>query len=420
MPNKSYLFKLPLLILLNYTFLTHSLLAQTDFREGFIIKQDGDTLVGELLYRKSDEKYFSSTIKQNKERQDFLPSQIKGYGFLDDKFFISGIAENEFVEVLLEGNLSLYKTYSSYKEAFYIVNEEGRISKLETKRLELIRNGERYVKDDNLWIGKLLTMTQDCNEGLPSPETLKLNQKTILDYVAGYNECQSSPYRVYKSRLPWIKLNYGILLGYLQSNFLVKDRQISETPHLLDSYNSSSFIGGLTLQISLPKFRDNTFFVVEGLYHEESYLSTVIRENAGTINYYDTSVDISTLSLSFSGKYNFRLPTLQIVVQAGVCLDLPTHKETYLRREEIRNSNLYTSPIEEAFGFRDNYFGLFGALGLEKDWGSFSTTLTLRAYSTNQINEGIGKTNFSGVVVPNPPLFRGNLQRFGIFLTFLK
>lgn len=71
-------------------------LAQSDFKKGFIVTPEKDTVHGEI--DSGNEKILrfrtENTIKE------YTPSQLHGYGYNEGKYFTSWVLENSFVEVL--------------------------------------------------------------------------------------------------------------------------------------------------------------------------------------------------------------------------------------------------------------------------------------------------------------------------------
>src|SRR5688572_22358710 len=91
--------------------------AQTDFRKGFVITLQRDTISGLVNYREGANAHEICEFKklENLNATSYRPDEIFGYGFLDDKFFESRKVQEEnksprvaFVEVLVKGMVSLY------------------------------------------------------------------------------------------------------------------------------------------------------------------------------------------------------------------------------------------------------------------------------------------------------------------------
>jgi hypothetical protein len=74
-----------------FIFTTFLLQAQTDFRPGYVIKTEGDTLWGSVDYRGSELMSSVCTFRNDKDGsvQKFTPNQIVAYRLKDSKYYVS-------------------------------------------------------------------------------------------------------------------------------------------------------------------------------------------------------------------------------------------------------------------------------------------------------------------------------------------
>lgn len=97
--------------------LTQAVIGQ-DFRPGYIITEEHDSVFGQIVYREGSQRFaiceFSAHSAAGLKRYE--PGQIKGYGFTGGWFYKSTWLEPEdigkrlvFAEVLLVGELSLLR-----------------------------------------------------------------------------------------------------------------------------------------------------------------------------------------------------------------------------------------------------------------------------------------------------------------------
>src|SRR5690606_9590570 len=100
--------------------------AQLDFRPGYVITLQNDPIKGEVNYRSNSKGYKGCVFRQNRSTTKYDASQIKGYGFINDKAFRSDIIEGSFVEALVVGELSLYRQGN----VFYLQKTGGELQKL--------------------------------------------------------------------------------------------------------------------------------------------------------------------------------------------------------------------------------------------------------------------------------------------------
>lgn len=68
------------------------LLAQSDVRSGFVITLAKDTVRGQVPYRIDENNYQSCLFQGETGETEYGPDQILGFGYDQDKLFVSQIA----------------------------------------------------------------------------------------------------------------------------------------------------------------------------------------------------------------------------------------------------------------------------------------------------------------------------------------
>lgn len=126
---------------------------QDNFKKGYVITLDNDTLFGKINdaggYKNSRLCTFKS--REGRKVTEFLPGQIKGYRMYKDKYYASKQTQGKdgnkyiFMEVLVEGPVSLYHDRKSTERAFYIQKKDGDLIPLQNKEVQL-----RYKPEENI------------------------------------------------------------------------------------------------------------------------------------------------------------------------------------------------------------------------------------------------------------------------------
>lgn len=171
--------------------------------DGYVIRTDGDTLYGRIRYNGSrSSKTCILTSKGSK--QEFSPDQLKGFGIGNNIYFSSQVISSDFVEVIVDGELSLYR--SGY--IFYIrkyqdelrVLEAGQIKDTaEVKNLGINENVYGY-RENNRWKGVLTVLTSDCTDSYQTIQDITYDEKDLIRFVLEYNRCKGAKYINYRSR----------------------------------------------------------------------------------------------------------------------------------------------------------------------------------------------------------------------------
>lgn len=127
--------KLRLLAL--FTFLSIQVKAQSDFRPGYVINTQGDSINGFINYRNdiknTEECIFQKELNSNKVI--YKPHQLKSYGFIDGKYYISNNSQNfksvpnVFLEYISKGSINIFY-YRDNTQGHYIASKDTLIVEL--------------------------------------------------------------------------------------------------------------------------------------------------------------------------------------------------------------------------------------------------------------------------------------------------
>ncbi len=111
-----------------------SIMAQSGFRPGFIIKNNGDTLNGLVFYGSNGKFEKSCLFKRFEIAQEisYSPGQIKAYGFRNGRYFESKTIgrKKTFLECLVKGDVSVYIIPGKYKGTVYLQSPQTGLFKL--------------------------------------------------------------------------------------------------------------------------------------------------------------------------------------------------------------------------------------------------------------------------------------------------
>ncbi len=111
-----------------------SLMAQSGFRPGFIIRNNGDTLNGLVFYGTNGKFEKSCLFKRFEIAQEvsYSSHQISAYGFRNGRYFESKTIgrKNAFYECLVLGDVSVYIVPGKYKGVVYLQSSQTGIFKL--------------------------------------------------------------------------------------------------------------------------------------------------------------------------------------------------------------------------------------------------------------------------------------------------
>lgn len=371
-----------LFILFAFFALPQLVMAQTDFRPGFIVTLPGDTLKG-FVNLQSPKKNaqcceFKKTLDKKKVR--FSPVAIKGYGFTRGTSYQSFIlqqanntsikkqkkVETYFLHKVIHAKVSLLATRDPSGNPRYFIQKDTIFKELEV-RVNVVKNekdGKYYKSESKLYLGTLIYLLQDCSELRPIINATKLTETSLSKTILKYNECmhKDSIYYVQKPNQP--RITIGIIAGpnfsFLRFDPPYQAKEISER----SSYKPG-IIGGVTLNYTLPFISKNLSIQTElafvrsnfkGEYQYQRFLDPADGRPVTPVNFkLNADVQLDALELPLQLRYTVNFRKLKPYLNAGLLYNYnlatkengkvtgfyPTHK-TELPITGLYNLNQFT------------------------------------------------------------------------------
>lgn len=352
-------------------------LGQQDFREGFVITLDGDTLSGWVEYRSNQKNYQSCMFRGEAGMVPYAPDQILGFGYEGDKRFSAQVVDGVFVEVLITGPISLYKLRDQY-----YVHKDTSLFALKSVLKQVERDGKVADVETSNWRGVLMLLTIDClSEARQLVEDLTFREKSLTRLVIKYNRCQGADYAESKADRPWTEVDWYVTSGMVGSHIRMTSGELS-LPHLRDTYHSLDPFVGVGFSLSSPRIWERGS--LEGEVHYFRPIFSSLNEiNRWHTEYYETIIDLQILSVPLSVKYKFPLKPFDVFLQGGMTFDLHLGSYTLVRHELVMDNVVWTSPESQAFDLLP--FDIFqlsgwGGIGVQKSFQRVKAGVTMRYY----------------------------------------
>lgn len=259
--RRTGLFSISLLILSGLTF------AQQDFRAGYIIQLNGDTLYGEVDYRGDLLMGKKCTFKAliDEKIMEYNPGDIAAFRFIDSKFFVSKNVKGAdyFLEFLIKGKINIY----------YLRDEVGEYYFLEKEGMEIVeipyKEGIRYVHDPGKLtsspydypsphyysttkhIGFLKVYMQDADNFESQIERVKKpDHNSLIKIAEEYHKkvCIDEECIIFEKKLPMLRINPELVFGLV------------DYANIRDLTEAYYFTGGLILNFWIPRSNEKLFF----------------------------------------------------------------------------------------------------------------------------------------------------------------
>ncbi len=243
---------------------------QNAYYDGYIIKSVGDTTYGLIRYRalKSEGEFldFKNTRKDDPIR--ILKNEITSFSHSNGRMFkpvnLQSIVEYEsrvIVEVLVEGQLSLYKAHHGY-----VLRREGMTTHLSFANSD--KNTMTTGVLQNVNIKKIgAFFSEGCSKPLLGGLGYRNSDRSLINLTKSFSDCQGAPYKVYGSKSEPVQINYGPIVGFNSSELIFAD-EITGFPDVnFENFErSNSVLFGFEINSTLNKINKN-FNLTAGLYY---------------------------------------------------------------------------------------------------------------------------------------------------------
>ncbi len=321
--------------ILIFIFILTNCIAQSDFRNGYIINNSGDTVYGQINYKgnRSNAKECIFIKNGSTEHIKYAPADLRGYRFIDSKYFvtrkikkeISGksgtIEELLFLEYLIHGEVDIFYYRDDAGEHYFIDNEAKQLTELRNDEKEIYINNVKSIRESKQYIGVLKYFFAASPEVINEAEHTSLDHKSLIKIAKDYHEavCKSDQCIIYEKKKLTVQFNYGPVIGihlyYLHLPFVA--------PMSLEIVNlkgaTSRFYPslGIFCKLSLPTLSEKLFFQYQIVYSKRELSSNTIYDN------YNFESDIQQSSIENEGiiRYEFPIGKIGPVIEAGIFTD---------------------------------------------------------------------------------------------------
>jgi hypothetical protein len=228
--------------------------AQADFRPGYVIRNNGDTLRGEVDHRgdlrMSDKCSFKGI---NQDIHEYSPNELLGYRFIDGKNYVSKDVNGKgfFLEYLIKGKISIFYLREDNTDRYYLVAEDGQLREIpyenEIKSIE----DKKVFYESKKHIGLLSYYMKDAPALRSSIEAIrKPEHKNLIKLASRYHKMVTGEdtYVVYEKVQPSVQVLPEIVAGIIR---------YSKSDNLIDQ---NYLHMGLIANISMPKLSKNIYF----------------------------------------------------------------------------------------------------------------------------------------------------------------
>lgn len=411
-------------------------IAQKDFREGYIVTLQQDTLKGLVNFKGDVKSTLECKYKSNPEAEEktFKPEELTGYGFTDGKFYeahkakivsrkqdlagnfpevpVNGHTDVNFMNVIVKGKASLYYLVDATSAPHYYLQKNNEALQELVFIDDFITNkqtGNREIYQSRLYIGTLNYTFQNCkNPDLKNKiNNTAYKRSALSEVVLEYNKCVAPAEITKTTKRLKQKTNWGLIAGINRTSLEVNTqlRPLNESKY--SKY--TGITGGGSMDYFLPILNDKLSLHTSFLYISKKYRGSYdVSEQSYRYNHYDVDFSFSYLGLSPQLRYHFPANTLKPFVGAGLSLNyLLKSKQSSVRTIYQTNYQPQVLPAEEPLEDLKNIeTGLNISVG-----ASYNLTSDLNLLVEARLEKGNGFSPFINVTTStNNALFLVGLE----------
>lgn len=318
-------------------------MGQDNFKKGYVITLENDTLFGKINDAGGFKNSRLCTFKPYKKHRvtEYLPGEIKGYRMLNDKYYVSKAVgdkegtKHKFIEVIIEGPVSLYHDRKSSEKAFYIQKKDSDLIPLVYQMGQLRYKPEEnaavlysptYTLHNRIYQDNLYNFFADSKKIQDRVSATDYDAKSLStitkDYIADkYHSLEGINYeRNLKMYRPHVGIYGGMQFTDLEFLPSKLGKYSKAEPHSIMAKRFNTYPVGLFVNVPLPMLNDKLSFQVELMgnwmdYDEIYDINTSINEDTVAVSTksfgiplmikYDLFRGFITPSLGVGKSFNF-------------------------------------------------------------------------------------------------------------------
>ena len=279
--------------------------AQSDFRKGYVITNQHDTIYGFIDYRGDIRNAKNCSFKKIDTDLvvDYTPMDILAYQFINSKLYLSrnvgspDAPKYVFLECLVKGLVNLFYYRNDQRNDLYFIEKEGELYALEEFEQEVIIEKERKIRRLKPYVG-ILKSVFNVWEMNSEIESVKLEHNSLINIVMDYHKYVGADEFVVQKKRPFMAFRFGPVAGvdlsYITCMWIKDGRELKMEP-------STNLTVGLNLNIGLPRINEKLFLQLQALY-TKYYFFNAYESSSRAI---DTHIKSDILQMGLSIKYEY-------------------------------------------------------------------------------------------------------------------
>lgn len=349
--------------------------AQTNFRPGYVLPLTGDTLRGEVDLRDNRVSAQRCRFRANAEATvtTYTPAELRGYGLKADHkqyraFSVSSAPtapQLYFLEILVDGPAALYFLRDAQQnESFYVVSPNTALTQLERTTARVVRNGQIYSEQNNLYRTTLVAALAGCPQAQSQLPNLLFQESSLRKVVAQYNSCQG--YQALSSGLPPVAASraaFGFMGGVAQQSLTYNGYPYELTTAV---GRNTGYIIGPFVRFNAGRLSQKVSVVLAILYEPEKFelekANMYYGASTGVVT--RSKFDLTYLRLPIIFRYTYPRGKVSPLAELGLTIAYALKTDNTTEQATSGGYFMKPQPLLASNAFRSFQLGLGGGLGL--------------------------------------------------------
>jgi hypothetical protein len=356
--------------------------SQKDFRPGFVVLNNGDTVRGLILYRLgsriSDECTYRATKKG--ETRVYKANELQSYAVTNDKYYASmaldsATKEKVFVEKLVTGKVSIFR----YHDTFFA--EKDKLYKLEKSVKKVNDKNVWYEQEYKKYAGTLNFLTLDCGSMGGKAFNADLNEHDLVGLAVEYNRCMDHPYVDYKQFKPHHTISYYPIVGVSSTNLSFSSDYYHYITSKRTTVSSVAPAYGVGVEFVQPRSIENLSANIELIFSNHHFSDLAENERNMMHITEDINIDYSRLRIPLSLKYNFTTGQTSPYVRFGFMMNLffNGHIKVYQTSTNVNDPSIEAKRLDDEDIDNLPVPQFWGAFGVQRRIGNIRAFIEFRA-----------------------------------------
>lgn len=381
--NKHVLF-LPLLLA------AAPVVAQTNFRPGYVLPLAGDTLRGEVDSRGAQRNARLARFRPapGAAVTEYSPRQLRGYGLTGDRLYqaetvvltdslqrqtllnvtADTLRRPSFLEVLVQGPASLLYLRDERNNDHYYLKMQGQpVQELVQTTRQVVDAGVTYQRKSDEFRRTLAASMQQCMAVQPVITTVRYDQAGLIRVVRSYNECVGGVSALPASASRKNHVRLGVVAGG-ESSRMQLDYNYLGLPTTINMQGDAQLVVGLTLNIRLTGLNKNISARLEALYEKQRYESGPVIP-ANITQGREFRIALTSIRLPLLVRYTYPKGSIRPFAQVGYSFSHLSRADNEVREVYRNTTGGYDYAAWRPFiAPRKLEQGIIGSLGLTTAW----------------------------------------------------